>query len=62
MWELIPKKNINLVVEITPSEAEGLIKFIEYLIKKWYIEKHEEKDLLTSLQTINIEKKELRKP
>jgi hypothetical protein len=35
------EKDINLIVEVDPEEAELLIELIEVLIKDWYVEREE---------------------
>ncbi|AKG72700.1 hypothetical protein WN53_23280 [Serratia fonticola] len=35
------EKDINLIVEVEPEEAELLIELIEVLIKDWYVEREE---------------------
>ena len=54
------EKDINLIVDIDPHEAESLIKLIEYLIEQWYIKRHDTEDLLTSIIEINAEKQSVR--
>lgn len=54
------EKDINLIVDIDPHEAERLIKLIEYLIEQWYIKRHETENLLNSIIEINVEKQNVR--
>lgn len=56
-----PEKDVNLIVDVTPSEALQLIQFIELLINDWYISKHEKEELLKSIININDEKQSTRK-
>ena len=35
------EKDVNLIVEVSPREAELLINLIERLMKEWYIDRHE---------------------
>lgn len=55
------EKDINLIVDIDPGEAEKLIKLIEYLIEQWYIKRYETDELLNSIVELNTEKQEQRK-
>lgn len=55
------EKDINLIIDIDPGEANQLIKLIEYLMEQWYIKRHETNELLNSILTINGEKQEQRK-
>lgn len=55
------ERDINLIVDIDPHEAERLIKLNEYLIEQWYIKRHETDELLNSIVELNNEKQEQRK-
>lgn len=48
-----PEKDINLIVEIEPGEAEKLLKVIEYFMKSWYITRHEAQQLFIEVNNIN---------
>lgn len=50
------EKDVNTIVSIEPNEAILLIKLIEYLFQKWYIEPKETSDFLSSIETINKNK------
>lgn len=56
-----PEKDINLIIDIDPDEAEQLVLFIEYLFDEWYIKQHERKSMLQRIKDINSEKKDLKK-
>lgn len=43
------EKDINLIIEVEPQEAQLLIGLIEVLIKDWYITKHERQKNLESI-------------
>lgn len=47
---------MNLIIDIEPSEDRKLIKLIELLIEKWYINRHEEEALFNELKSIGDEK------
>lgn len=55
------EKDVNLIVDIEPYEAEKLIKVIELLIEQWYIQRHEQEQLYTDIIEIDEAKKEQRK-
>lgn len=38
------EKDINLIVDVEPTEANLLIRLIEVLLKEWYIGRHERED------------------
>lgn len=53
--------DINLVLDIDPDEAVKLIKLIEYLIKEWYINRHEQEELFSDIIAISDTKEQQRK-
>ena len=57
-----PEKDINLIVDIEPHEAHMLLKFIELLMQKWYIERHDNKQLLQDILDLDKDKQDQRKP
>ncbi len=56
-----PEKDVNLIVDIEPNEALKLLKFIELLMQKWYIERHENELLLQDILELDKEKQSKRK-
>lgn len=50
------EKDINIILEIEPHEAEKLLKLVEYLIKTWYVDVHDKEKLLAEIISINDEK------
>lgn len=55
------EKDINLIVDIDPDEAQQLINLIEYLMDQWYIKRYESNLMLDSIISINNSKQEQRK-
>lgn len=55
------EKGTDVIVDIDPNEAESLIKLIELLMKEWYINREERKQLFTSIISTNEEKQNQRK-
>lgn len=55
------EKDINLIVNIDPSEAEKLIKLIELLLQQWYIERHNQQQLYADIIGIDQSKQIERK-
>lgn len=51
------EKDINIIIDVDPGEAEKLINLIELLIEKWYIARHDEEQLYLSVIDISNEKK-----
>ncbi len=43
------EKDINLIVDIDSEEAEKLLKLIERLIEKWYIDRHDTETLYAEI-------------
>ena len=54
------EKDINLVVEVEPEEADLLIGLVETLIKDWYINRHERQRRLKGLKELAEEKDQAR--
>ena len=57
-----PEKDVNLIVDIEPNEAHMLLKFIELLMQKWYIERHDNEQLLQDILDLDKDKQNQRKP
>lgn len=55
------EKDTNMIVDIDPDEANSLIKLIELLIKEWYINREDRKNLITGIKSINDVKQGQRK-
>lgn len=55
------EKDTNLIVDIDADEAETLIKLIELLMKEWYINREERKQLFGDILEINADKQATRK-
>lgn len=55
------EKDVDLIVDIDPGEAEKLIKLIELLIKEWYINREERRQLFGDILQINADKQATRK-
>ncbi len=51
------EKQVDLIIDVEPSEAEKLLKLIELLIDKWYISRYDEEQLLLNIQDIANNKK-----
>lgn len=52
------EKDINLIIEVEPEEANKLIELIELLISEWYVNKHERKENLKTIVGISEAKEE----
>ena len=50
------EKDINLIVDVDPGEAEKLIGLIELLIEDWYITRHEREQRLKDIVAIGESK------
>ena len=55
------EKDINLIVDIDPCEAQKLIKLIEHLLEQWYINRHEQELLYSDIIEIDKTKQNDRK-
>jgi hypothetical protein len=50
------EKDIDVIVDVDPGEAEELIKLIELLIEDWYVNKHKREAQLKAVLKIKAEK------
>ncbi len=50
------EKDINLIVDVGPDEAEKLIGLIELLIEDWYVNKHKREEQLKSVLAVKAGK------
>ena len=55
------EKDINVIVDIDPGEAEKLLKVIEKLINDWYVERYETELLYGDIIAISAEKTKAKK-
>ncbi len=55
------EKDINLIIEVEPNEAQALINLIEILIKDWYISRHERELMFKGIVDVGEEKTNAKK-
>ena len=55
------EKDTNTIIDIDPNEAESLVKLIELLMKEWYINREERKELFSNIINTNQSKQSERK-
>lgn len=46
------EKDVELIIDVDPNEAQKLLKLIELLIQKWYIARHDEEQLLADITSM----------
>lgn len=51
------EKDINVIIDVDPQEAEKLISLIEILVEDWYISRQNKEDRLKMIVAIGQEKK-----
>jgi hypothetical protein len=54
------EKDINVIVDVEPTEAAALVKLIEYLIEDWYVNKHEREEHLKGIVALKDAKEQER--
>jgi hypothetical protein len=54
------EKEIDLIVPVDPGEAQALIELIEMLFDEWYGARERRKNRLARIESIAVEKKELK--
>jgi len=50
------ERDINVIVDVEPDEAELLIGLIENLVHDWYVVKHEREQRLKRLVQVSLDK------
>lgn len=55
------EKDVNLIVDVEPGEAAKLIRLIEHLIDKWYIDRHDTEELYADIAQLGENKSNARK-
>ncbi len=55
------EKDIDLIVDIDPNEANLLVNLIEILLKDWYVDREEKRNRLAQIKSISNKKDALRK-
>ena len=50
------EKDVNLIIDVEPEEAESLLRLIELLIEKWYISRHDEEMLYEEITGVAADK------
>ena len=50
------EKDINVIVDVEPNEAQLLIELIELLVKDWYIVRHNREERLKAIVAVKDEK------
>lgn len=55
------EKDINVIVEVDPTEATMLIQLVEYLVEDWYVTDHERDRQLDNIIALGEAKKQARK-
>ena len=56
------EKDVNVIIDVEPKEAELLIKLIEDLLKDWYVTKHDREERQKELIKLAKSKKDAKKP
>lgn len=56
------EKDVNLIVDIDPGEAQKLVKLLELLLKDWYIARYEREELYREILVIDEKKQDERHP
>lgn len=55
------EKDINVIVDVDPNEAQVLIELVEMLFDEWYVARHKRQQRLTRLKEIAGDKNEAKK-
>ena len=52
------EKDINLIIDVEPNEADLLIELIETLLRDWYITRHERESRLEAVVALKETKED----
>lgn len=55
------EKDINVIIEVEPEEADQLIWLIEFLIEEWYVNDHDRQERLKAVVAVAEAKKQAKK-
>ena len=55
------EKEIDLIIDVEPNEAQLLINLIEILLKDWYVTREQREASLKALKAVADEKEGMRK-
>lgn len=55
------EQDVDMIIDIDPSEAETLLKLIEHLMQEWYINRHDSDMLLDEIISISSAKEAMKK-
>ena len=50
------EKDINLIVDVDPDEAQQLIVLIEFLLRDWYVGRHEREEHMKQVIALGVAK------
>lgn len=50
------EKNVDLIVEIEPGEAQVLIELVELLFEEWYVEREKRTKRLAEIKALSAQK------
>jgi len=56
------EKDVDLIIDIDPDEAQILIELIEMLFDEWYVEQHNRTERLKKIAAIGAEKSAAKVP
>ena len=55
------EKDINIIVDVEPEEAQLLIELVELLFEEWYIARHKRQNHLSKIKELAEDKTTQRK-
>ncbi len=51
------ERDINVIVDVGPGEAQALIELIELLFREWYVARHERAERIAGIGALAAAKK-----
>ena len=56
------EKDINVIIDVEPEEAQKLIELIELLVKDWYVTRYQRQERLKSIAAVSAAKEAAKNP
>lgn len=55
-----PERDTELIVDVEPNEAQKMISLLEFFIQNWYIQRHNEEEMMKEIIGIAEQKKQIK--
>lgn len=55
-----PERDAELIVDVEPNEAKKMISLIEFFMQNWYIQRHNEEEMMKEIINVAEQKKQIK--